>query len=89
MICLEARDTIKKMGVSAALQGGDAVVLIFTRPSGVLLLWGTHLHLVNGHIATKYIIKRYIMTKVSAYMKAICFTSMMPNTAGFTTRIRF
>ena len=30
MICLEARDTIKKMGVSAALQAGDVCAGIYT-----------------------------------------------------------
>jgi len=61
MICLEARDVIKKMGVSAALQAGDVCAGIYTANGdlGVAIL-GTHLHLVNGQIGIKYIIKRFM-----------------------------
>jgi len=61
MICLESRDVIKKMGVSAALQAGDVCVGIYTANGdlGVAIL-GTHLHLVNGQIGIKYIIKRFM-----------------------------
>ena len=61
MVCLEARDTIKKMGVSAALQAGDVCAGIYTAQGDLgVAIMGTHLHLVNGQIATKYIIKRYM-----------------------------
>ena len=61
MICLEAREVLKKMGVSAALQAGDVCAGIYTARGdlGVAIL-GTHLHLVNGQIAVKYIIDRYM-----------------------------
>jgi acetophenone carboxylase len=61
MVCLEAKDTIKKMGVSAALQAGDVCAGIYT-PKGDLgvAILGTHLHLVNGQIGIKYIVRHFL-----------------------------
>lgn len=61
LFCFEARDIMVQMGVSPMIQAGDIATGIYTArgdlASGFL---GTHLHLVNGQLAIKYVIKHFL-----------------------------
>jgi len=60
LICLEGRETMCKMGVSPAIEAGDVCVGIYTaRGDLATAILGTHLHLVNGQIAIKYVLKHF------------------------------
>ncbi len=61
LICREGRDMLMKMGISSMIQSGDLAVGLYTAEGDLASGWlGIHLHLVNGQLAIKYIIKHFM-----------------------------
>ncbi len=60
LICREGRDMLMKMGISSMIQSGDLAVGLYTAGGDLASGWlGIHLHLVNGQLAIKYILKHF------------------------------
>jgi len=60
LVCREGRDMLMKMGVSSMIQSGDLAVGYYTAEGDLATGWlGIHLHLVNGQLAIKYILKHF------------------------------
>jgi len=61
LICREGRDMLMKMGISSMIQSGDLAVGLYTAEGDLATGWlGIHLHLVNGQLAIKYILKHFM-----------------------------
>ena len=61
LICREGRDMLMKMGISSMIQSGDLAVGLYTAEGDLASGWlGIHLHLVNGQLAIKYIVKHFV-----------------------------
>ncbi len=60
LISREGRDMMMKMGISSMIQSGDLAVGLYTAEGDLASGWlGIHLHLVNGQLAIKYILKHF------------------------------
>jgi len=60
LISREGRDLMMKMGISSMIQSGDLAVGLYTAEGDLASGWlGIHLHLVNGQLAIKYILKHF------------------------------
>ena len=60
LISREGRDMMMKMGISSMIQSGDLAVGYYTADGDLSTGWlGIHLHLVNGQLAIKYILKHF------------------------------
>ena len=60
LICWEGRDMLQKMGISPMIEAGDVVIGIYTTQGDLAVgVMGTQLHMINGQIGIKYIIKYF------------------------------
>ncbi|TAK36759.1 MAG: hypothetical protein EPO21_01480 [Chloroflexota bacterium] len=58
--CWEARDAMVRMGVSPMIEAGDVAIGLYTASGDLCTaITGTHLHLVNGVLAVKYVLRHY------------------------------
>lgn len=60
LICWEAYKSFQRMGISPMIEGGDAAVGIYTRQGDLGVgIMGTQLHLINGAIGAKYMMRHF------------------------------
>lgn len=61
LFCLEGRTMMMRMGISTMIQSGDICMGIYTAQGDLATcVTGTHVHLINGHLGIKYIIKYFL-----------------------------
>src|SRR3990172_2699511 len=60
LICWEGRNVLQKMGISPMIEAGDVVIGIYTTQGDLAVgVMGTQLHMINGQIGIKYILKYF------------------------------